>query len=125
MLLDYKTQQAQDRVLNTSIHWNVKAFSEGDLVYLLAPHASSFQMGTTHFHQDYLSPLIIDTVLYSTHYELDNVGNRVFIDTFHINRLKQAFLPIPSATLITQRLFNNAIYINECTDNTSNKTKYL
>ena len=54
------------------MYQKVETFS-GDLVYLLVPHTYSLQMGTTKCRQDYVDPLVIDTVLNSTHYWLRNL----------------------------------------------------
>ena len=71
MLLDYKTQVAQEVLLNPSMYQKVKTFfSGGDYVYLLTSYTSSLKTDTTIFQQDYVGPLVIKTVLYFTHYIL-------------------------------------------------------
>ena len=65
----------------------VESFAEEDLVYLLAPHASSIQTATAKFKHNYVRPLVTDTMLDSTHYKLKVLESRVSLNTFHINRL--------------------------------------
>ena len=49
ILLDYKTQVAQGRLLDALMYQNFKPFSEGDFVYLLASDVSSLQTERTKF----------------------------------------------------------------------------
>ena len=63
ILLDYKTKWALDRALNDSMYQQVEIFTEGETVYLSVPHAWSLQQVTSKFHQYYVDPLVIDTVL--------------------------------------------------------------
>ena len=57
------------------------------------------RIGTTKFHQDYEGPLVIATLLDSTHYKVRYLENRVLVDIFHINRLKWAFVSTPASTV--------------------------
>ena len=61
-----------------------------DLVYLLAPLASSLQTGTMKFHQDFIGPLVIDKRLDPTHYMLHDLIGQTLPDVYHTNQLKQA-----------------------------------
>ena len=47
---------------------------------------------TTKYQQDYVHSLVINTVLDSTHYKLRDLENRVLLHTFHIKRIKPAFV---------------------------------
>ena len=58
--------EVQDRALSASVSQKVETFSEGDLVYLFAPHTSNHQTGTIKFYQDCEDPLVINMVLDST-----------------------------------------------------------
>ena len=99
MDMEWKTKQAQalrdkNRMLN-----NVEEFKTNDLVYLLAPHASSLQSGATKFRQDFIGPLVIDTKLDDTHYILKDPTGHLLTDTYHINRLKPAAELTPSGPI--------------------------
>ena len=100
ILLNNKTQQAQDGVLNASMYQQFQSYSEGNLAHLLLPNTSSFQMWTIKLHHDYVGPFFNDTVLYSTYYKFRYLENSVFLDTFHINRFKLVFISTPFATVI-------------------------
>ena len=77
ILLDYKTQLIQDRVLDASMYHTVKKFFQNEIwYYLLAWHTSSLHTGTANFQEDYVGPLVIDTVLDSTQYKLTDLKNR-------------------------------------------------
>ena len=76
---------------------------------MLVSHASSLQMGITKFHQDNVDPLVIDMLLNSIHHKLRDLEERVFVDIFHINRLKAVFIYIPSRMVNTQGQLNKTI----------------
>ncbi len=59
-------------------------------MYLLAPHASSLQTGTTKFRQDFVGPMVIESRIDHTHYRFKDARGKVLADTYHINRLKRA-----------------------------------
>ena len=75
ILLEYRIQLVQDSICKASVCQTVETFSERDSVYLITHHASSLQMGTTKFHQDYACSFIISTVVNSTLYKLRNLEN--------------------------------------------------
>ena len=68
-----KWQMAKDRVLNAYKYKRLKLFLKGNLVYLLTSHILSLQIGTTKFQEDYVSPLVIITLLHSTYYKLSHL----------------------------------------------------
>ena len=72
--------------------------------------------------QDYVDPLVIDTVLISTHYKLTHLENKVLMKTFHITRLKLAFVPTPSGSVNTQGKLNKVICSTDSTDNAALKS---
>ena len=80
---------------------------------------------TTKFHGDYIDQLIIYTMLDSTHCKLRDLENRVFVYIIHTNRVKVAFVPIPSSAVTTQGQLNKATHSIDYTDNTFNKIKYF
>ena len=69
---------------------NTESFSENDIVYLLAPHASALQTNAQKFRQDYVGPLAIDTKIDETHYLLKDITGRTLKGDYHINRIKRA-----------------------------------
>ena len=68
----------------------METFSENDIVYLLAPHASALQSNAQKFRQDYVGPLVIDTKVDETHYLLKDITGRTLKGDYHINRIKKA-----------------------------------
>ena len=103
ILLDCRTTQALEFKTEKDRYTAELVFTPGTLVYVFAPHASSLQSGTTKFRQDFIGPLVIDTVLDSTHYKLRDLANRILPDIYHINRLKAARVLTPKGTVITQQ----------------------
>ena len=123
IILYYKTHLVQDLVLNASKYQRVETFTDGDFVYLLAPHASFPSTGTTRFSQGYVGPSVTDTVLDSTHYKLRDLENRLLIDTFHINRLKLVFVSTPADTVNTQQQLNKAFQVTNTLTNSPGNIK--
>ena len=70
MLLERRIKQALEYKSRAKKFWNEEIFQDNQMVYLLAPHASTLQMNTTKFKQDFIGPLFIDTALDKTHYRL-------------------------------------------------------
>ena len=103
IILDFRTTQAQIRQQTQSRYQAPLAYQKGQLVYLLAPHASTLQTGTTKFRQDFVGPLVVDEELDSTHFKLRDLSNRVLPDIYHINRLKAANVLIPHGSAATQQ----------------------
>ena len=106
--VDYKTQLVQERILNASIYQKVATLS-GELIYLLAPHTPSQQMGTTKFCQGYVGPLVIHTMLEAIHYKMRDMEKRLPLDRFNINRVKLAFVSTPVGTVNTQQQLTEAV----------------
>ena len=104
ILFDYKTQLAQDRVLNVSMYQKVETFSDGDLLYLLASHISSLQTGMTKFRKNYVGPLVTDTMLRLHTLQIQRSRNRVLLHRFNINRLKLPIISTPVGTVNIQQL---------------------
>ena len=69
-------------------------------MYLLAPPASSLQKGTTKFRQDYIGPLVINSVRFHA-LQSEISQRRVLLEIFHTNRLK--------VDVKTQQQLNKAI----------------
>ena len=75
LYLDWKTAEALSTQSKNQNYKDLELFDTNDLVYLLAPHASSLQTGTTKFHQDFIGSLVIDKRLDPTHCTLcDLIG---------------------------------------------------
>ena len=75
LYLDSKTAEALSTQGKNQNYKDLELFDTNDLVYLLAPHASSLQTGTTKFYQDFIGPLVIDKRLDPAHYMLcDLIG---------------------------------------------------
>ena len=79
----------------------LQTFQEDQLVYLLAPSASSLHTNTIKCKADFVGPLVISKVLDSTHYVLSDLQGRNLIGVYHINRLKPAKVRTPSGIVST------------------------
>ena len=98
--LNWKTAKALSAQGKNQNYKDLEIFNMNDLVYLLAPHASSLQTGTTKFCQDFLGPLVIEKRLDPTHYMLHDLIGQTLPDVYHTNLLKQAKVVI-SHSIVT------------------------
>ena len=73
----------------------MKKYSDNQMVYLLALHASALQTNTTKFKQDFIGPLFIDTALDKTHYRLKDVTGLLLDGTYHGNHIKKGSARTP------------------------------
>ena len=89
MLLEWRTKQALEYESKAKKFQNKEIFQDNQMVYLLAPHASTLQTNTTKFKQDFIGPLFIDTALDKTHYRLKDVTGLLLDGTHHVNRIKK------------------------------------
>ena len=80
---------------------NMESFSENDIVYLLAPHASALQSNAQKFRQYYVGPLVIDTKVDETHYLLKDITRRMLKGDYHINCIKKAGEITPEGVAMT------------------------
>ena len=91
-----------------------ETFQEGQLVYFLAPSAATLRTNTKKCRADYVGPLVINKVLDSTHYILNDLQGRILIGVYHINRLKKANVRTPSGSVSTyQQLCEAFTHITE------------
>ena len=67
-------------------------YKRWNFVYWPLPHYSSLLMGTSKCRQDFVGPLVVDTVFDCTISKLRDLENRILADVCHINRLKPATL---------------------------------
>ena len=82
------------KCINVVKIWN---FSGGDLVHQIY---YPYRWVQPHLKYIYIYRfLVMDMIFYSTQYELKELGNIVLLDTFHINRLKLAFVSMPTGTI--------------------------
>ena len=88
MDLEWHTLQALELRDENKMLTNIETFEPNDLVYLLAPYSSSFQLKVQKFGQDYIGPLAIDTKIDDTHYLLKDVTGRTLPGDYHINGIK-------------------------------------
>ena len=107
--LEWKNQQAIQYEAKNARYKQEEVLLEGQLVYLLAPTASTLQSGTTKFRQDFIGPLVVDTPLDKTHYKLRDLLNIVLPGEYHINRLKKAKAITPSGIVETHQAYLDAI----------------
>ena len=89
LLLEWRTQQALKYEKKYRQYTNEEIFQDDQMVYLLAPHLSALQTGTTKFKQDFIGPLFIDTALDKTHYRLKDATGLLLDGMYHVNRIKK------------------------------------
>ena len=89
MLLEWRTKQALEYESKTNKFRNEEIFQDNQMVYLLAPHASTLQTNTTKFKQDFIGPLFIDMALDKTHYRLKDATGLLLDGTYHVNHIKK------------------------------------
>ena len=89
--MDWKLEQNRDKKILNEMYSNVDRFVKGDIVYALAPSATSLETGTRKFRMDFVGPLLVAEVLDDTHYKLQliNETQDVLPGIWHINRLKR------------------------------------
>ena len=85
---EWKTLHNQQCLQDSTLGKHLLTFQVGDLVGLLAPHASALQTNSRKFRQDFVGPMVVSAVLDDTHYMLCNIDNSDLTDIYHINRLK-------------------------------------
>ena len=109
MQLQRKTQQAIEYEAKNQRYKVEEMLQPGQIVYLLAPTASTLQSGTTKFRQDFIGPLVVDTPLDKTHYKLKDFLNRPLPGDYHINRIKRAKAHTPHGIVDTHQKYLDAI----------------
>ena len=65
--MDWKLEQNRDKKIFNKMYSNVEHFVKGDIVYALAPSATSLKTGTRKFRMDFSGPLLVAEVLDDTH----------------------------------------------------------
>ena len=93
LLLEWRTKQALE--YEKRANKNEEIFKDNQMVYLLAPHASSLQTNTTKFRQDFIGPLFIDTALDKMHYRLKDVTGLLLDGTYHVYLIKKGSAHTP------------------------------
>ena len=83
----FREKQAQDRAKMQNAKHKLHTYAQGDLVAVLAPTAAALAMNSQKFRRDYVSPLVIDMVIDSTHFKLRDLQGKVLPDMFHYCRL--------------------------------------
>ena len=84
-------------------------YSEGILVYLLAPTAASLQTSSKKIRMDYVGPLVITAMKDDAHAFLSTLEGQSLAGDFHISRLKPAWIrtdngPVNSISRLTGML---------------------
>ena len=95
LLLEWRTKQALEYESRAKQFRNEEIFQDNQMVYLLAPHASTLQMNTMKFKQDFIGPLFIDTALDKTHYRLKDATGLLLDGTYHVNHIKKGSARTP------------------------------
>ena len=95
LLLEWRTKQALEYKNRAKRYKNEEIFEDNQMVYLLAPHASTLQTNTTKFKQDFIGPLFIDSTLDKTHYRLKDVTGLLLDGTYHMNCIKKGSAHTP------------------------------
>ena len=89
LLLEWRTKQVLDYESRAKRFRNEEIFQDNQMVYLLAPHASTLQTSTMKFKQDFIGPLFIDTALDKTHYRLKDATGLLLDGTYHLSHIKK------------------------------------
>ena len=118
--MDWKIQQNKDKQTYNEMYSNVTRFVKGDIVYALAPSATSLETGTRKFRMDFVGPLEIAEVLDDTHYRLKliNEGQDLLPGIWHINRLKKGAEITPLGVARSKTMLTQFLNMNESQDNT-------
>ena len=95
LLLEWRTKQLLEYENRVKRYKNEAIFKDNQMVYLLAMHASVLQTNTTKFKQDFISPLLIDTVLDKTHYRLKDMTGHLLDSTYYMNCIKKGSAHTP------------------------------
>ena len=75
---------------------------------------ATLKTNTQKCRADFIGPLVINKVLDSTHYIINDLQGRILIGVYHINRLKKATVRTPSGTVsIYQQLHDAFTHITE------------
>ena len=101
LLLEWRTQQALEYKKRTKQYTKEEIFQEDQMVYLLAPHLSVLQTGTTKFKQDFIGPLFIDTALDKTYYRLKYATGLLLDGMYHVNQIKKGSAHTPQGIVST------------------------
>ena len=89
--LQYKLQHTQAAKQARKASTN-NTFSAGILVYLLAPTASALQTASKKIRMDFVGPLVIRSMVDSSHAILGTIEGQQLTGKFHVNRLKPAWV---------------------------------
>ena len=113
--MDWKIEQNKDKKLLSEMYANVQRFVKGDIVYALAPSATSLETGTRKFRMDFVGPLVIAEVLDDTHYKLQliNEGQDILPGIWHINHLKRGAEITPEGVARSKAMLTQFLTMNE------------
>ena len=95
LLLEWRTKQALEYKNRAKRFRNEEIFQDNQMVYLLAPQASTLQTNTTKFKQDFIGPLFIDTALDKMHYRLKDTTGLLLDGMYHVNCIKKSSAHTP------------------------------
>ena len=118
--MDWKIQQSKDKQMYNEMYSNVTRFVKGDIVYALAPSATSLETGTRKFRMDFVGPLEVAEVLDDTHYKLRLINEEqdVLPGIWHINRLKKGTEITPLGVARSKAMLAQFLNMNESQDKT-------
>jgi hypothetical protein len=71
-------------------------YQEGMLVYLLAPSAAALRMASKKLTMQYVGPLVITALPDTNHVILSTLEGQQLTGTFHVNRIKPAWIRTPN-----------------------------
>ena len=110
VILDFKRfQKERQAQLANQVTTPPETFQEGQLVYLLAPSATTLSQKCT---ADFVRPLVVNKD--PIHYIINDIKGRILIGAYHITRLKKAPVRTPSGTVSTyQQLHDSFTHISE------------
>ena len=103
LMAEFRETQAAQLTAKQGRTRRPEQYHENELVALLSPTHSSLQTGTQKFKQEYVGPLVIQTILDDTHALLRTLDDRVLPHVYHINRLRHWQTFHPDGNIRTQK----------------------
>ena len=95
------------------------------MVYLLAPHSSALQIGTTKFQQGFIGPFFVYTTVDKTHYSLKDTNGLLLDGTYHVNGIKKGSVHTPQGIVNTfddyEKALKNTLLSKSAIESPDNK----
>jgi hypothetical protein len=103
VITSYREKTQDTRLITTSRQSNAPVFSNGSLVYLLAPNKSQLWTHNRKIKLSYVGPFIVYALINQNNCLLMDLYGTLMRNVFHIRRLKPAYLRDKSGNVISTR----------------------